>query len=182
MYWGTNRILTVKDCYKQIWSQNQKIHFWPWRLIICFNYWLTWSLLTQDNLNRKGFYMVNRCTLCRKNEETVNHLLLHCSVAIDIWSMLYRFFELSLVMPQNLRRAQLSWSLWNVDKAIMKIWLMILQLFSGAHGQRNRRCSDGCSTPSRYLKANCLINLFCWTELSPVISNDIFSRLSVPLL
>lgn len=126
--------------------------------------------------------MVNRCTLCRKNEETVNHLLLHCSVAIDIWSMLYRLFELSLVMPQNLRRAQLSWSLWNVDKAIMKIWLMILQLFSGAHGQRNRRCSDGCSTPSRYLKANCLINLFCWTELSPVISNDIFSRLSVPLL
>lgn len=118
--------------------------------------------------------MVNRCYLCRKNQETVNQLLLHCPVAPDIWSMLYRSFGLSWVMPQNLRQAQLSWSLWIVDKAIKKIWLMIpAAIFWSPWTERNRRSSDGTSTPNHSLKAKCLINLFCWTKLSPVISTDI---------
>ena len=38
-------------------------------------------MLTLDKLKRKGIPLVNRCCLCEENEETVDHLLIHCSRA-----------------------------------------------------------------------------------------------------
>lgn len=35
-------------------------------------------VLTINNLRRQGKIMVNQCFLCKGEEETVNHLLLHC--------------------------------------------------------------------------------------------------------
>ena len=31
-----------------------------------------------DQLKRRGFSLANRCPLCRKDEENIEHLLLHC--------------------------------------------------------------------------------------------------------
>ena len=36
-------------------------------------------ILTRDKLQRRGIFLVNRCFLCQKAEESVDHLLLHCS-------------------------------------------------------------------------------------------------------
>ena len=138
-------------------------------------YWiaLNESCLTQNNLNRRGFQLVNRCYLCMENEETVNHLFLHCPVATNLWNMFYCLSGLKWVMPQNLRDAQMSWSLWRVDKTIKKIWLMIsAAIFWCLWNERNCRCFDGISTPNHFLKAKCLLNLFCWTKLANVISTD----------
>ena len=39
------------------------------------------KVLTLDQLKRKGIPLVNWCCLCEENEETIDHLLIHCSRA-----------------------------------------------------------------------------------------------------
>ena len=50
------------------------------------------QILTLDNLRLRGRILMNRCCMCHCNEETVDHLLLHCPVALtmgkyvpDLW-------------------------------------------------------------------------------------------------
>ncbi|XP_019233213.1 PREDICTED: DNA topoisomerase 3-alpha-like [Nicotiana attenuata] len=145
MKWGNKGIFTVKECYKHICPQNQ------------------------DNLNRRGFQLVNRCYMCKESSENVSHMLLHCPVATDLWNMFFCLFGLNWVMPSYIREAYTSWSLWEVDKAIKEIWLMIpAVIFWSLWNERNQRCFGGISTPNHTLKANCLLTLFSWVKLTPL--------------
>lgn len=62
-----------------------------WRVKVPSNAsFLPWLLhfdkaLTLDNLEKKGFQLANRCSLCRKSEESVAHLFLHCHMASELW-------------------------------------------------------------------------------------------------
>ena len=48
------------------------------------------QILTLDNLMLRGRILVNRCCVCHQNEETVDHLLLHCPVAHSLWVICFR--------------------------------------------------------------------------------------------
>ena len=60
----------------------------PWEGIWCakvpkrmsFFLWITTNdgILTIDNLVKRGQLLVNRCCLCYRDGESVDHLLLHC--------------------------------------------------------------------------------------------------------
>ena len=39
--------------------------------------------------------MVSWCCMCRCSKEIVDHLLIHCSVAFEFWSMIFRMFGFS---------------------------------------------------------------------------------------
>jgi hypothetical protein len=56
---------------------------------IAFFLWATAlsRILTVDNLRRQEFELINRCCLCKKDEETINHLLSHCEFSVDIWHL-----------------------------------------------------------------------------------------------
>ncbi|RVX09327.1 putative ribonuclease H protein [Vitis vinifera] len=89
MLWkGTkNEIFTVKSLYKSLahscavsfpgnifWSPHvpSKVSFFAWEA--------SWEkVLTQDQLKRRGWILANRCCLCCIEEETINHILVHCS-------------------------------------------------------------------------------------------------------
>ena len=48
--------------------------FFPWEA--------SWGkVLTLDQLKRRGIPLVNKCFLCEDDEETIDHLLIHCSRA-----------------------------------------------------------------------------------------------------
>ena len=34
--------------------------------------------LTLDQIQKRGWSLVNRCYLCQMDEESINHILLHC--------------------------------------------------------------------------------------------------------
>ncbi|XP_047335900.1 uncharacterized protein LOC124939472 [Impatiens glandulifera] len=57
------------------------------------------GILTQDKLKNKGFRLANRCVICESFEETINHLLLDCHMAKEIWSLIQNIINLQWEMP-----------------------------------------------------------------------------------
>jgi hypothetical protein len=41
-------------------------------------------ILTVDILKRRGLSLANWCCLCKKSDETVNHILIHYEYTIDL--------------------------------------------------------------------------------------------------
>ena len=69
--------------WRSIWNPivPPKLGFFAWEA--------SWGkVLTLDQLKRKGIPLVNRCCLCEENEETIDHLLIHCSRAKMLWDLL----------------------------------------------------------------------------------------------
>ncbi|WMV34800.1 hypothetical protein MTR67_028185 [Solanum verrucosum] len=79
--------------------------------------------------------------MCKKEAETPRHLLLHCEVASELWSMFFCLSSINWTTPLTVKDAYESWSLWKVDKAIKKIWIMIPAcIFWCIWLERNKRC------------------------------------------
>jgi hypothetical protein len=70
---------------------------------VAFFVWSTTlgKILTQDNLRKRHVIVINRCYMCKKTGETVDHLLLHCNVASILWNSLFSRFRMSWVMPRQ---------------------------------------------------------------------------------
>lgn len=66
--------------WKQVWNSKAPVQ------VMCF-VWLVKreAASFQDNLQRRGIQLVNRCYLCGKEEESSNHHFLHCSFTLQIW-------------------------------------------------------------------------------------------------
>jgi hypothetical protein len=39
--------------------------------------------------------------MCKKNEKSIDHLLLHCDVSRAVWSFFYSLFGVEWVMPRR---------------------------------------------------------------------------------
>ena len=52
--------------------------------------WEVWwgKVLTMDQLKKRRFQLASRCPLCQKVEESINHLLIHCSSIWGLWTSL----------------------------------------------------------------------------------------------
>jgi hypothetical protein len=68
--------------------------------------------------------MVEWCYLCKKSGESIDHLMLHCDVARELWSYLLTLFGVEQVMP---RRVLLySWGGWVGCGTVKEIWRLAL--------------------------------------------------------
>ena len=47
--------------------------------------------------------------MCKCNGESVDHLLLNCPIALDLWSMILVLFGLSWVMPKSVVELLACW-------------------------------------------------------------------------
>jgi hypothetical protein len=59
--------------------------------------------------------------MCRCNGETVAHLLLHCLVASEIWSFVFRLFGVDWVMSGCVLDQVTSWRNW-FGKHSSEVW------------------------------------------------------------
>ena len=110
------KIFEVKSYYKL--KVNSELVDGPWKIIwkskvplrVAF---FTWTavfgrILTMNNL-RKNIVVTEWCFMCKKSSESIDHLLLHCEVAIEVWNMVCQQFGVMWVMLGRLKEFLRSW-------------------------------------------------------------------------
>jgi hypothetical protein len=80
--------------WKNIWrvKASLRVSFFVWTAALG-------KILTHDYLRRHHIVVVQWCCMSKKSRESIEHLLLHCDVARDIWNFFYRLFGVEWVMP-----------------------------------------------------------------------------------
>jgi hypothetical protein len=62
-----------------------------------------------DNLRKRNVVVIEWCCMCKKNGESIDHLLLHCEVARDLWSYILVLFGVEWVMQRTVLELLTSW-------------------------------------------------------------------------
>ena len=104
MYKGFGPSPAIDFPYRLIWNPvvPSKIGVFAWEA--------TWGkVLTLDQLKRRGMTLVNRCFMCEKNEENIDHLLIHCKSAKMLWNLFLSIFGTSWVFRQSMLHTLLAW-------------------------------------------------------------------------
>ena len=98
--WGrfTSGAFTTELIYDSIADElsSKRVHWWSriiwqWQLpsrINCFIWlFLENSILTWDNLCRRGLEGPNRCGLCNSKAESIVHIFANCNTTQNIWTL-----------------------------------------------------------------------------------------------
>ena len=67
------------------------------------------KVLMLDQLKRRGMAFANRCFMCKEEEETIDHLLIHCKSAKMLWDLFLSIVGISWVFPQSVFHTLLAW-------------------------------------------------------------------------
>ena len=128
------------------------------------------KVLTQDQLKRRDWILANRCSLCCAEEETINHILVHCSKAKVLWDLVFSLFGVNWVLPFTVRDTLLGWYASFKDKKHRKVWRTIpLCLFWTVWKERNMIVFDNEVLSIQRLKNSFVCNIFSWAKSSIVV-------------
>ena len=105
--------------WKCIWSTKapKRLSFFLWTAA-------RGSILTIDNLVLRRLPLVNWCCMCWCDEETVDHILLHCKFAYALWSEVFLIFGIQWVMLKTVASLLFGWWNWP-GKHSSNIWNMV---------------------------------------------------------
>ena len=162
---------SVKSFYQMLCGV--RVSLVPWRSIwfpglppkVSFFVWIAAlnRILTIDNLNRRGWVLVNRCCMCGSAEETVDHLLVHCSIASQLWSLIFALFGVTWVQSGSVSSVLWSWSGSHVGRSRRKAWFFAPHCLMWLIWlERNRRTFQDVSVSVTRLKSSFLSILLSW--------------------
>ena len=120
MYKGLDLSPAIELPYCSVWKPTvpPKIGFFAWEA--------SWGkVLMLHQLKRHGRALANRCFLCEADEETIEHLLIHCKKAKTLWDLVLLTVETSWVFLRSVLHTILAWQ--------------------GSHGEKAQKNLDGCS-------------------------------------
>ena len=149
-----------EECFpwKSIWKAkvSPRVAFFSWTAALG-------RILTAENLRRRLVIIVNWCCLCKVDGESVDHLLLHCAYAKELWDLVFAMFGISWVMPARVRDLFDCWLGKMGKHPIHMIWRAIPHcLMWCLWRERNLRIFEGCGQHVAELKMMFLHTLFEW--------------------
>ena len=110
--------------------------------------------------------------MCRSNGETVDHLFLRCGKAYRLWSLVFRSFGFSWVLPRSVADTLFGWWNWP-GKHLSSIWnLAPLCLMWCLWRERNRRTFEDMDSSDDQLLASFNGTLFDWSRAWRLTSSD----------
>ena len=129
--------------------------------------------LTLDQLKRRGIPLVNRCFLCEEKEETIDHLLIHCSKAKMLWDLLLAITDTNWVFPHTVRQYLLAWQRACVGKKRKRVWMAApLCIFWTLWLERNRVVFENEAPSAHRMKFFFLFTLWSWAKVYRVDNID----------
>lgn len=101
----------------------------------------------------------------------IDHLLLHCPVASDVWSFIFALTGIIWVMPKFVLELLVCWHGRFQWHRAARVWMAIpLCLMWSLWIERNKWTFDGIERPVSVLKEHILRTLFAWSSACGVIS------------
>jgi hypothetical protein len=82
-------------------------------------------LLTIDNLRKRHLIILDWFCMCKQSGESVDHLLLHCFMAQELWSMVFGLFGVHWVMPCHVLHLWDNWQVRCGNSRTMVVWRMV---------------------------------------------------------
>ena len=83
----------------------------------------TWNkILTLDNVQKRGWAVANKCYLCKREEESTDHFLIHCDLTRDLWHFVFSLFGVFWLLPSIVKEVLLSWHGSFVGRSKKKVW------------------------------------------------------------
>ena len=115
-----------------------------------------------DNLMRRGYSLSSWCCMFRCNGESVDHLLLHCSVAGVLWSYVFCSFGIQWVLPRWVVDLFYEWRHW-FGKHSLAVWNIVPMCLKKYEHNRHT-FEDVANTESQLLE--CFASsLFEWSRV-----------------
>ena len=127
-----NGLFDIRSFYDAI-RDCARVNF-PWKSVwhskaprrVCFSIWsAAWHrILTCDNLMRWGYTMTSGRWKCRCGGESLDHLLIHCSMASILWNFAFCSFGIQWVLPKRVVDLLRGW--WNIiGRHFSGIWNIV---------------------------------------------------------
>ena len=108
--------------------------------------------------------MVGWCCLCKCNDETVAHLLLHCPVAREVWSYIFRLFGVDWVISGSVLDHVAGWRNW-FGKHYSEVWNLVPAcVMWSLWRERNKRTFEDVELSTTKLIESCMGALFEWSR------------------
>ena len=124
-------VCTQSFPWRSIWEQKvpSKVAFFVWIAVLG-------TILTIDNLHKKKVLILDLFCMCKSNGELVDHLLLHCPIVFELWSMVFTLFGIYWAMPKIVVELLACWQ-GNLVTIVMVLsrWLSLI-VWCGAFGWR----------------------------------------------
>ena len=111
--------------------------------------------------------MVNRCILCKDNEESIDHILIHCDKTRVLWTFLLVVFSLKWVFLVSVKNLFLEWKFKELDKKRRIVWHVApICLFWCIWKEHNQRIFNNEELLDQRLKKFFIKSLLEWSHAS----------------
>uniref|UniRef100_A0A0V0IE94 Putative ovule protein n=1 Tax=Solanum chacoense TaxID=4108 RepID=A0A0V0IE94_SOLCH len=183
---GSKGCFTVNSAYEDLNTVGIEEVEWPWKMIWktkipykvnCFTWLLAKeTVLTHENLNKRGVHLCSRCFLCEEQGETVNHLFLHCKWTTQLWQMFTNMREIKWVKPGRIKEVLKCWNRDGNAGRKEERWKMVPScIWWTVWLERNQRCHEGKQSNIQRFKLKCLALYYFWCKQVVLDSSEVIS-------
>ena len=104
------------------------------------------------------------CCMCKNTNETVNHLLLHCLIARQIWGFVFQFVGINWVLPSHVSKVLGGWWNW-LGRRCSGVWNLIPScLMWTIWRERNKRTFENQETLVAKIIEIFFVSLYDWSR------------------